>query len=250
MQRAILSLMTVGLWMNVAGCDSGGKDTKAEVKAAAAGDAAKPEPVKAADAPKDPAGDAPAKVDDTPRTTVIADAKSEPAGKVKAPDPARAGAVGETKAADRVKAADPVKGDAPTPDAPASAGGESLAQKEGWADYTKQLNTKIDAVNKSCGSKLTASYDKSTYKDFDPMQDRTQSACQQAVTTLSAICASDAGKESVAKLSKVTCKFSTSGTGAALSGTGLVVKIDPVKSSITGKAAGSYSWASAIKEVL
>lgn len=39
MQRAILSLMTVILWMNVAGCDSGGKDTKAEVKAAAAGDA-------------------------------------------------------------------------------------------------------------------------------------------------------------------------------------------------------------------
>lgn len=127
---------------------------------------------------------------------------------------------------------------------------KTAAQKQGWATYAKELQRKVDDVNKACGSKLTASYDKSTYPEFDPLKDRTQSACMAAVGTLSAICASDAGKDAVKKLSKVTCRFSTEGTGVSASGTELTVKIDPAQSAIVGKQKGSYSWQSAIKEVL
>ena len=134
--------------------------------------------------------------------------------------------------------------------AEAEAGGGNLAEKEGWANYTRDIQAKISQVNGACGTKLTASYDKSTYTAFDPIQDRTEAACKAAVGTLQAICAAEEGKMAVQKLSKTVCKFSTTGTGASLSGTTLVIKIDPVKSSITGKAAGSYSWSSAIKEVL
>jgi hypothetical protein len=163
-------------------------------------------------------------------------AKTGPAATAPAPDgEAQAAAVPDAK----VKAADAEDG-----------GGGSLAEKEGWANYTKDIQAKVSQVNGTCGTKLSASYDKTTYTDFDPMKDRTQAACKAAVGTLQAICATEEGKAAVQKLSKTVCKFSTTGTGASLSGSTLVIKIDPVKSSITGKAAGSYSWASAIKEVL
>ena len=47
-----------------------------------------------------------------------------------------------------------------------------------------------------------------------------------------------------------SCRFSTQGTGVALRGQTLLINIDPAKSSIAGKQAGSYSWSSAIKEIL
>ena len=126
----------------------------------------------------------------------------------------------------------------------------TAAQKSGWATYATELQKKVDSVNTTCGAKLTASYDKSTYLTFDPIQDRTQAACQAAVGTLTSVCATEPGKAAVRKLSKATCAFSTTGTGVSVNGTELVIKIDPAKSSIVGKAAGSYSWASALGEVL
>lgn len=230
-------------------CDSGAKtESKTETKTETRTETKSESAEKTATPPADAKTTAAADVKTAPAgTKTVAVADPAPAGRdAKTADKAaQAAAVGDaTRAGDRVKAPD-----AATPPADASAGG-TLAQKEGWANYEKELDSKIGQVNKACGSKLSGSYDKSTYTDFDPMKDRTQSACEQAVGTLSAVCASDPGKESVKKLTRTVCKFSTSGTGASVSGSTLVIKIDPVKSSITGKEAGSYSWASAIKEVI
>ena len=127
---------------------------------------------------------------------------------------------------------------------------KTVAQKNGWANYQAELDRVVGKVNAKCGSKLAASYDKSTYAEFDPIQDRTQSACQQAVGTLEAMCASDAGKSAVQGLKSASCGFSTDGTGVSVSGGTLKVKIDPKKSAVAGKKPGSYSWKSAIEENL
>lgn len=125
---------------------------------------------------------------------------------------------------------------------------KTIAQKNGWAAYQTELTRIVGKVNGTCGSSISGSYDKSTYTEFDPIQDRTQSACQQAVGTLEAICATDAGKQAVQGLKTAVCKFSTTGTGISVDGSTLTVKIDPANSSIAGKQAGSYSWKSAIEE--
>ncbi len=127
---------------------------------------------------------------------------------------------------------------------------KTVVQKDGWASYGKQLGEKVEGVNKKCGSSMTASYDKSTYAEFDPIKDRTQAACQAGVDALSAICMTDAGKSAVKNLKNASCRYSTQGTGVAVQGQTLLINIDPAKSSIAGKQPGSYSWASAIKEIL
>ena len=55
---------------------------------------------------------------------------------------------------------------------------KTVAQKNGWSTYQTEITRVVDKVNGKCGSKLSASYDKSTYPEFDPIQDRTQAACQ------------------------------------------------------------------------
>ena len=127
---------------------------------------------------------------------------------------------------------------------------KTVAQKNGWATYQTELNRTVVKVNGKCGSKITAAYDKSTYPEFDPLQDRTQSACQQAVGTLENLCASDPGKRAVQGLKTATCEFSSNGTGASVNNGTLKVRVDPKKSSISGKKPGSYSWKSAIEEAL
>lgn len=127
---------------------------------------------------------------------------------------------------------------------------KTVAQKEGWAAYAKMAAEKADVVSKKCGGKLSASFDKSTYPEFDPIKDRTQAACRDVLNTLPLLCASDPGKESVKKIVKVTCRFSTTGTSVELKGDELLVNIDPAKTAITGKQKGSYNWQSALKEIL
>lgn len=127
---------------------------------------------------------------------------------------------------------------------------KTVAQKDGWTSYGKQLGEKVDSVNKKCGSSITANYDKSTYTEFDPLKDRTQAACQAGVDALSAICMTDAGKSAIKNLKNASCRFSTQGTGVSVQGQTLLINIDPAKSSIAGKQSGSYTWSSAIKEIL
>lgn len=127
---------------------------------------------------------------------------------------------------------------------------KTVKQKNGWATYQTELDRVVAKVNGTCGARLTASYDKSTYPEFDPIQDRTQSACQQAVGALEPLCATPAGKQAAQALKTATCEFSTTGTGVSIGGGTLKVKIDPKKTSIAGKQAGSYSWKSALEENL
>ena len=258
MKQAIRSLTLFGLFALAAGCDSApAADDKAKMADKTLASAAPPAPAsdvagKSADAVAvKPAGDdrgspaAPAvtaRPGDDDRTAAVA---------TRTPDRAKEAAKpADSKATDSKPVDSKATDDKVAAAADAGDGGGSLVEREGWANYAKDLKTKISAVNNSCGSSLSASYDKSTYTNFDPMQDRTQGACEAAVGTLQAICATEEGKAAVQKLTRTVCKFSTTGTGIQKSGTTLVVKIDPAKSSITGKAAGSYSWASAIKEVL
>lgn len=126
----------------------------------------------------------------------------------------------------------------------------TVNQKNGWAAYQTEINRIVGKVNAKCGSQISSSYDKSTYLEFDPIQDRTQSACQQAVGALEMVCATDAGKQAVKGLKSTVCMFSTTGTGVSVNNGSLKVKIDPKNSSITGKQPGSYSWKSALEENL
>ncbi|GMU06140.1 hypothetical protein [Corallococcus caeni] len=127
----------------------------------------------------------------------------------------------------------------------------TVAQKNGWAVYDAELKKKEDAVNKACGSAVKSSYDRSTYPAFDPMKDRTQSACQMAVGTLVEVCGTADGKAAVKEaVTKTVCKLSTEGTKVSLDGSVLTIHIDPAKTSIVGKQGGSYSWKSAFEEVL
>jgi hypothetical protein len=127
---------------------------------------------------------------------------------------------------------------------------QTVAQKNGWASYHEALTPIVARTNTTCGSTLTGAYDKLTYREFDPLKDRTQSACQAAVSALDAVCATDAGKSAVRKLRSVSCEFSTDGTAVVNADGVLRVRIDPVRSGITGQKPGSYSWASALRELL
>jgi hypothetical protein len=127
----------------------------------------------------------------------------------------------------------------------------TVAQKNGWAVYDKDIAERAEAVNKACGSSLKSSYDKSTYPAFDQLKDRTQGACREAVGTLVHVCATAEGKAAVKEsVTKTVCKLSTEGTKATLDGSVLTIHIDPEKTSIVGKDHDSYSWKGALEEIL
>ncbi|MGE6761426.1 hypothetical protein ACQKGO_25645 [Corallococcus interemptor] len=128
----------------------------------------------------------------------------------------------------------------------------TVAQKNGWAAYDAELKKKEDAVNKACGSSVKSSYDRSTYPAFDPMKDRTQSACQMAVGTLVEVCGTADGKAAVKEsVTQTVCRLSTEGTKVTLDGSVVTIHIDPENTSITGKRPdGAYSWKSAYEELL
>lgn len=126
----------------------------------------------------------------------------------------------------------------------------TLAQKNGWAAYQTGIERTAAQVEAKCGGRLRAGYDKTSYPQFDPLRDRTQAACQAAVGTLAALCMNDAGKQSVQALAAARCRFSTDGTRVTRNGDTLIVHIDPERTSITGAQPGSYSWASALREIL
>jgi hypothetical protein len=126
----------------------------------------------------------------------------------------------------------------------------TVAQKEGWIAYQKALDGVVAKVNAACGGTLAGAYDQSSYAAFDPVRDRTRAACQTAVSTLEPVCATEPGRLAVRNLRAVSCAFSTTGTRASLVDRNLVIRIDPERSAITGRQPGSYSWISALKELL
>ncbi len=126
----------------------------------------------------------------------------------------------------------------------------TLAQKNGWADYQTGIDRTAAQVEAKCGGRLRAGYDKTSYPQFDPLRDRTRAACQAAVGTLAALCMNDAGKQFVQTLAAARCRLSTDGTRATRDGDTLIIHIDPQRTSIVGAQPGSYSWASALREIL
>ncbi len=126
---------------------------------------------------------------------------------------------------------------------------DTIAQKNQWAAYGQMLEEKVAAVNAKCGAKLSARFDKASYPTFDA-QDRTQAPCRDLLNTLVAVCASPAGKEGVQRVTQVTCRHSAARTGLVRNGGELIVDISPTHTAIVGKQKGSYSWKSAIEELL
>ena len=127
---------------------------------------------------------------------------------------------------------------------------KTVAQKNAWAARAKMLEEKVKAVKEACGAEVAASYDKGTFTSFDPLEDRTEAPCRDVLNTLVAVCKTPAGKEGVGKVREVSCRFSTAGTKVKLEGTTLQVWIDPQKTAIEGLKKGSYSWKSALEEIL
>lgn len=127
---------------------------------------------------------------------------------------------------------------------------KTVAQKEEWAARARLLEEKSAAVNSACGGKLTAAFDKASFPEFDPLKDRTTAPCRDVLNTLATLCGSPAGKQGVAKVTTVSCRYSTTGTAVKVNGSTLEVNIDPKQGSITGLKKGSYSWKSALEEVL
>ena len=127
----------------------------------------------------------------------------------------------------------------------------SLKERQAWDGMTKHIEEKAAQASEKCGTKITASFDIPSFKGQDIFRQSPTGACRDAINTVTALCASDIGKASVQKnLTTMTCRRSNDGTKATRSGTAVVILLDPNKTSIVGKEKGSYSWKSALEEIL
>lgn len=127
----------------------------------------------------------------------------------------------------------------------------SLKDKKQWAEMTKEIEEKAAQASEACGTKITAGFDIPSFKGTDLFKESPTAKCRDAVSTLSALCASDTGKEAVKKnVATVTCKKSTEGTKVTRDKKALTVHIDHKNPYIKGKEKGSYSWKSALEEIL
>jgi hypothetical protein len=127
----------------------------------------------------------------------------------------------------------------------------TLEDKEFWERVQATLDAKAEKSGKACDTTITASADIASFAGVDLDHAPIESYGRDAVAVLQSVCATPTAKKAVqAQIKKVTLRRGKSGTQVALSGGELVVYIDPDKTGITGKKPGSYSWLSAIKEVL
>ena len=129
--------------------------------------------------------------------------------------------------------------------------GVDLQDSERWLEAEKELQAKVKPLNEACGSALSASYDDPSYQGISYDDARANAACKLSFDHLKEVCRTEMGKTAVRnKVTKFTCRFSKTGTRTSLEGKQLVIHLDPKKTGIVGKQAGSYSWISAIKELL
>jgi len=127
----------------------------------------------------------------------------------------------------------------------------SLEEKKQWAEMQKLIDAKAEAATKACGTKITASFDVASFKGTDLMKDSPTAACRDAVSNVGNLCTTSAGKDAVkASVETITCRKSSDGTRVTREGKALTVAIDRQHSSIQGKKPGSYSWKSALEEIL
>ena len=126
-----------------------------------------------------------------------------------------------------------------------------LEDKEFWEKVQKTLDEKAEKSSKACDTTITAGIDIPSFAGVDLAHAPIEGYGRDAVAMLQNVCATPTAKKAVqAQIKKVTLRRGKSGTQVALSNGELVVYLDPDKTSISGKQPGSYSWLSAIKEVL
>lgn len=135
---------------------------------------------------------------------------------------------------------------------PASADPEmSLKDRQEWAQMTKTIEERAEAASKACNTKITASFDIPSFKGTDLFRDSPTAACRDLIYNVGNLCTTEAGKSAVQSgVSTISCKKSTDGTSVARDAKALTVHIDRQNSSIKGKQKGSYSWKSALQEIL
>lgn len=135
---------------------------------------------------------------------------------------------------------------------PASAEPEmSLKERQEWAEMTKIIEERAEAASKKCDTKITASFDIASFKGTDLFRDSPTAACRDLIYNVENLCSTDTGKTAVKNgVATISCKKSTDGTRVTRDGKALTVHIDRQHSSIQGKEKGSYSWKSALEEIL
>ncbi len=131
--------------------------------------------------------------------------------------------------------------------------GKNLGETEKWRESEDLLKRNEASAEKACGTKLTIAFDA---KSFDALSlDEAKPAdvyCRDAFNALwGAVCKSPEGKEAVkAKLTDVSCRFSSDGTKVSVEGKSLIIHVDPKKKELDGAVPGGVHWTRAIKALL
>ena len=130
----------------------------------------------------------------------------------------------------------------------------SLEDTEFWERVQTEIDAKAVKSSKTCDTVITAAIDISSFAGVDLAHAPIQAYGRDAVAALENVCntGASAKKAVQGQIKTVTLRRGKSGTQVALEKdkSELVVYIDPAKTGISGKKPGSYSWVSAIKEVL
>jgi len=129
--------------------------------------------------------------------------------------------------------------------------GPTAKEKREWAEMTKIIEEKAAAASKKCETKITAKWDVASFKGTDVFQDSPTAKCRDLIYNVENLCTTDTGKESVKEhVDTITCRRSTDGTSVTRDGKALTVHIDRKNPYIKGKQPGSYTWKSALEEIL
>ena len=135
---------------------------------------------------------------------------------------------------------------------PASADPEmSLKDRQEWAQMTKIIEERAEAASKKCETKIVASFDIPSFKGTDLFRESPTARCRDLVYNVENLCTTAVGKTAVKNsVSTITCKKSTDGVRVTRDSKSLTVHIDSKNPYIQGKQKGSYSWKSALEEIL
>lgn len=135
---------------------------------------------------------------------------------------------------------------------PAGVDGDmALKDRLAWAEMIKNIEQNAKDANQKCDAKIAVSFDVASFKGLDLFKQSPSAVCRDVVNNVAAICASPTGKKAVqSEVQSISCKRSNDGTKVTRQGSVLTVGFDPNNKSITGKKPGSYSWKSALEEVL
>lgn len=136
---------------------------------------------------------------------------------------------------------------------PAGGGDQDMALKDrlAWAEMLHNIEQNAKDASQKCDVKIAVSYDVASFKGVDLFRQSPSAVCRDVVNNVGALCASPVGKKTVqSEVQSITCKRSSDGTKVTRQGSAVTVGFDANNKSITGKKTGSYSWKSALEEIL